>query len=118
MSVGQRVRTVLLRALPSGQVGIDRVATRLAMSRRSLQRHLQAEGLSYQLVLRETRLSLARHYLSKTELPSSEISFLLGFDEPNSFYRAFRQWTGHTPEDSRLHGRASLADTASSALDA
>ena len=101
VTVGQRVRAVLLEALPSGQAGIDRVAARLAMSRRSLQRHLEAEGLSYQQLLREIRLSLAQHYLSKTELPTAEISFLLGFDEPNSFYRAFRQWTGHTPESSR-----------------
>lgn len=101
VSVGYRVRAVLLEALPSGQTDINRVAARLVMSRRSLQRHLEAEGLSYQQLLRETRLLLARHYLSKTELPVAEISFLLGFDEPNSFYRAFRQWTGHTPEGHR-----------------
>lgn len=101
VSVGTRVRAVLLEALPSGQADIDRVAGRLAMSRRSLQRHLEAEGLSYQQLLRETRLSLARHYLMNTGLPVAEISFLLGFDEPNSFYRAFRQWTGHTPEGHR-----------------
>lgn len=105
VSVGQRVRAVLLEALPSGQTGIDRVAARLAMSRRSLQRHLEAEGRSFQQLLRETRLSLAQHYLSKTELPTAEISFLLGFDEPNSFYRAFRNWTGHTPEGSRRLSR-------------
>lgn len=106
VTVGQRVRAVLLEALPSGQTDIDRVAGRLAMSRRTLQRHLEAEGLSYQQLLRETRLSLARHYLSRTELPTAEISFLLGFDEPNSFYRAFRNWTGHTPEISRRLSRA------------
>lgn len=105
VTVGQRVRAVLLEALPSGQTDIDRVATRLAMSRRTLQRHLEAEGLSYQQLLRDTRLSLARHYLSKTELPTAEISFLLGFDEPNSFYRAFRNWTGHTPESTRRLSR-------------
>lgn len=105
VTIGQRVRAVLLEALPSGQTDIDRVAARLAMSRRTLQRHLEAEGLSYQQLLRETRLSLARHYLSKTELPPTEISFLLGFDEPNSFYRAFRNWTGHTPESTRRLSR-------------
>ena len=105
VTIGQRVRAVLLEALPSGQTDIDRVAVRLAMSRRTLQRHLEAEGLSYQQLLRETRLSLARHYLSKTELPTAEISFLLGFDEPNSFYRAFRNWTGHTPESTRRQSR-------------
>lgn len=106
VNVGQRVRAVLLEALPSGQTDIDRVAERLAMSRRSLQRHLEAEGLSYQQLLRETRLSLAQHYLARTELPTAEISFLLGFDEPNSFYRAFRNWTGQTPQVRRRLSRA------------
>lgn len=105
VSVGQRVRAVLLEALPSGQADIDHVASRLAMSRRSLQRHLEAEGCSYQQLLRDTRLSLAQHYLSKTGLSAAEISFLLGFDEPNSFYRAFRNWTGRTPEGSRRLSR-------------
>lgn len=100
-STAQRVRAVLLEALPSGQAGIGAVATRLAMSRRSLQRKLEAEGHSYRQMLRETRLSLAQHYLARTQLPMAEISFLLGFDELNSFYRAFRLWTGRTPESSR-----------------
>ena len=52
-------------------------------------------------LLQETREALARHYLEKTALPVAEISFLLGFDEPNSFYRAFRTWTGTTPERMR-----------------
>lgn len=43
-----------------------------------------------------TREALARHYIEETALPASEISFLLGFDQPNSFYRAFRTWTGGT----------------------
>ena len=30
-----------------------------------------------------------------------EISFLLGFEEPNSFFRAFGEWTGRTPETVR-----------------
>jgi AraC-like DNA-binding protein len=34
-------------------------------------------------------------------LLAAEISFLLGFDEPNSFYRAFRAWTGRTPDSVR-----------------
>jgi AraC-like DNA-binding protein len=54
-------------------------------------RHRNAEG-------DETREALARHYLEKTALPAAEIVFLLGFDEPNSFYRTFRTWTGVTPD--------------------
>lgn len=104
VSVAERVRAVLLEALPSGVIGMETVARRLLMSRRTLQRQLETESTSYLRLLRETRESLARHYLLKTRLPAAEISFLLGFDEPNSFYRAFRDWTGQTPDCVRRQG--------------
>lgn len=93
-----RVRATLLEGLPSGRVAMEDVAARLALSKRTLQRRLEEEGTSYQAVLRATREALALHYLERTELPSAEISFLLGFEEPNSFFRAFSEWTGRTPE--------------------
>jgi len=96
--VGERVRALLLEALPAGQVGIDAVAARLAMSRRTLQRRLGDEGLNFQALVARTREDLARHYLEQTRLSHAEISFLLGFEDPNSFFRAFQSWTGSTPE--------------------
>lgn len=106
VQIGQRVRSVLLEALPGGGVDMEAVARRLGMSRRSLQRHLEYEGLTYKALLQATRQSLAQHYLEKTNLPAAEISFLLGFDEPNSFFRAFRGWTGQTPDGLRQLSRA------------
>lgn len=105
VKVGQRVRSALLEALPGGGVDMEAVARRLGMSRRSLQRHLETEGLTYKGLLQATRRSLAQHYLMKTNLPAAEISFLLGFDEPNSFFRAFRGWTGQTPDNLRRSER-------------
>lgn len=105
VKVGQRVRSVLLEALPGGGVDMRAVARRLGVSRRSLQRHLETEGLTYKALLQATRQSLAQHYLVKTDLPAAEISYLLGFDEPNSFFRAFRGWTGQTPDSLRQSGR-------------
>jgi AraC-like DNA-binding protein len=97
----RRVRAALLEGLPAGLVTMEAVARKLAMSKRTLQRRVVAEGNSYQQILNDTRETLARHYLENTVLPSAEISFLLGFDEPNSFYRAFRGWTGATPDSVR-----------------
>jgi AraC-like DNA-binding protein len=99
--IAERVRAVLLEALPGGQASIDQVAGRLAMSRRTLQRRLGDEGTTYNAIVSRTREDLARHYLTRTRLPCSEISFLLGFDDPNSFFRAFHDWTGQTPEGLR-----------------
>jgi AraC-like DNA-binding protein len=97
----KRVRAALLEGLPSGLVTMEAIARKLAVSKRSLQRRIEAEGASFQKVLRETREALAQHYLTKTVLPVTEISFLLGFDQPSSFYRAFRIWTGTTPDSVR-----------------
>jgi AraC-like DNA-binding protein len=102
----QRVHAVLLESLPSGQASIDHTAQRLAMSKRTLQRRLGEEGLSFQLLVKRTRESLARHYLSKTHLSNGEIAFLLGFEEPNSFFRAIHDWTGQTPERLRRNTAA------------
>lgn len=113
VTVGHRVRAALLEALPSGQGDMDAVSRKLTMSRRTLQRHLDAEGLTFAGLLQETRQSLAQHYLGNTVLPAAEIAFLLGFEEPNSFYRAFRRWTGQTPDATRKQRRAGAERSAS-----
>lgn len=100
-STAKRVRAALHESIPSGLTSMEAIAGKLALSKRTLQRRIEIEGTSFQLLLKETREALARHYLGNTTLPSSEISFLLGYDEPNSFYRAFRRWTGKTPDSVR-----------------
>ncbi|HTP27742.1 MAG TPA: AraC family transcriptional regulator ligand-binding domain-containing protein [Anaeromyxobacteraceae bacterium] len=97
----ERVRSVLLDCLPSGESSIDEVARRLGMSPRTLQRQLADHGVSYRDLVKTTRLNLVQHYLGNTMLSYAEISFLVGFDEPSSFFRAFREWTGTTPEAAR-----------------
>lgn len=97
----EKVRAALLECLPSGRTTMPIVATRLTMSQRTLQRRLQEESTSFQEILSQTRADLARHYLANTEIPNAQIAFLLGFRDTNSFYRAFREWTGTTPETMR-----------------
>ena len=99
--VSDQVRSALLEGLPSGRTSVEATCKRLAMSKRTLQRLLRAEGTTFGAVLKETRHGLALHYLRNTGITSTEIGFLLGFDETSSFYRAFRAWTGSTPEATR-----------------
>lgn len=96
-TTADRVRAVLLEALPSGQYSMELVARRLGLSGRTLQRRLDSEATTFRDVLAETRTELAMHYLTNSSLPVSQIAFLLGFAEPTSFYRAFKNWTGETP---------------------
>lgn len=93
-----KVRAVLFEILPMGRSGIDHVSGMLNMSNRTLQRRLQAEKTNYQRQLNHSRELLARHHLSSSEMGVSEISFLLGYEEPSSFTRAFHTWTGQSPE--------------------
>lgn len=101
----ERVRACLIEMLASGRYSMADVASKLAMSRRTLHRRLQEEETTFQRVLDELREELARHYLSTSDYSSTEIAFLLGYEETNSFYRAFRAWTGQTPEAVRNNGR-------------
>lgn len=97
----ERVRTSLSEMMASGLTGIGDVAGRLAMSPRTLQRKLAAEGTTFQEILNQVRADVATVYLRKTHYSNAEIAFLLGYDDPNSFIRAFHGWTGSTPEASR-----------------
>ncbi|GAB5506105.1 MAG: AraC family transcriptional regulator [Rhizobiaceae bacterium] len=96
-----RVRATLLENLASGLANVDSVAERLRMSRRSLQRRLSEEGLTFQTVLDKARADLALTYLRRGDLSAEEISYLLAYRDPNSFYRAFYSWTGMTPAEAR-----------------
>jgi AraC-like DNA-binding protein len=100
--IAERVRTMLLEGLPAGEVSIQITARRLGLSARTLQRNLKREGSSYKEIVRRTREQLARHYIKNTTLAYPEISFLIGFEEPSSFFRAFREWTGETPDSMRM----------------
>jgi AraC-like DNA-binding protein len=97
-----RVHGVLLELLPAGQSSIEAVADKLAVSKRTLQRRLSEEETNFQNILANVREKLARHYLSNSDMSGAQISFLLGFDDPNSFFRAFHSWTGLTPKQLRV----------------
>lgn len=100
-SAAERVRAALLETLPAGDHTMTTVARHLATSPRTLQRQLQAEGTTFQAVLTGTREHLARHYLTHSTMTTAEIAYLLAYDDTNSFYRAFRTWTGATPDTVR-----------------
>lgn len=97
----ERVRAALLELIPGGLATAEDVARSLAISKRTLQRRLGEEGASFKAVLADVRERLAWHYLDRSDLPYSQIAFLLGYQDPNSFFRAFSTWTGMTPDAAR-----------------
>lgn len=100
-TLAAKVRAALIELLPAGYGSAQGVARHLGISTRTLQRRLGEEGATFQKLLADLREELAHHYLTQSALPLAEIAFLLGYDNANSFHRAFHQWTGRTPLEVR-----------------
>ncbi len=92
-----RVEALLMPILHTGEVRMTMVAEKLGISRQTLFRRLKAEGASFERVLDDLRHRMAVGYLQGRRTTISEASYLVGFSEPAAFIRAFRRWTGVTP---------------------
>ncbi|WP_436640233.1 AraC family transcriptional regulator ligand-binding domain-containing protein [Microbaculum sp. FT89] len=92
------VREEIIQALPSEDgAQLKRVARRLGLSERSLQRYLSEHNTSFQQLFDETRKALAERYLEDPSLSFSEIAYQLGFSAPSAFTRASYRWFGKKP---------------------
>ena len=91
------VRGAIQQRLTGHRPTTDDVARELHMSSRTLQRRLQESGSSFQRVLDEARHQMARYYLRNSVLELNEAAYLLGYEDANSFARAFRSWEGVPP---------------------
>ncbi|HSH90074.1 MAG TPA: AraC family transcriptional regulator [Ramlibacter sp.] len=99
--VTARVRAQLERMLQGDEPTLAAVASELAMSERTLQRRLTTEGQTFRRVLDDMRRDVAQRSLAAGKRNVTELAYLLGFEDSNSFYRSFRRWTGTTPESYR-----------------
>ncbi|MDF3933779.1 AraC family transcriptional regulator [Pseudomonas citronellolis] len=93
----EQVRRSIVRQLPRGEVQQALVAEELGMSVRNLHRHLLRYATTFKELLEETRRQLAFDYLRQSHCSINEVCYRLGFNEPSSFNRAFRRWTGQSP---------------------
>ncbi|MFC4343800.1 AraC family transcriptional regulator [Cupriavidus numazuensis] len=80
---------------------VDGLAERMGVSVRTLYRRLSAEGTSYQAIVDDVRLRLARQYLEHTSMTIEQIAERLGFSDASNFRKAFKRWTGSAPSDQR-----------------
>lgn len=96
-SFREQVKGTLKRLLAGERPGIEHVARELRLSKRTLQRRLTEDGISFQQLMEEARRELARHYLLHSSLELNETAYLLGYVDANSFFRAFHEWEGTSP---------------------
>lgn len=96
-TLAQAVRCVLTAQFGRGDLSEEGVAQQLSMGPRTLQRALSAEGTSFRKIRVQVLEARARMLLTDTDLDIAAIARALGYEEPNSFRRAFRAWTEQTP---------------------
>lgn len=106
LSIVGRLRSLLMEHISNGDFSLEGLASQLAMSPRTLQRKLAAEGKSFSQVLECMRMELAEQHLRYTDASIMEISLLLGFSQASAFSHAFRQARGMSPLDYRKTQRA------------
>ena len=102
------LREYLQTAVTRQRCKAERVARLRLVNRRTLSRHLRAEGTSFRCLANEAQFRVAKHLLADTSMAIGQISAALDFSEPAAFTHAFRRWSGVTPSTWR---RASRPET-------
>jgi AraC-like DNA-binding protein len=105
----QRARQIVRMLLPGGLCSVDQVAQHLGMHRRTLNRHLAAEGESVSTIINAVRAELAEEYLANSKRRLYEVAELLGFSSAADFSRWFRSQFGKTPSGWAAQYRESKA---------
>ncbi len=103
-----KVEALLLPALHRGHPDADTIASQLGFHRHTLFRKLKEEGTTFSAVRDGLRERTAKAYLEGGKASVNETAYLVGFSDPAAFSRAFKRWTGLTPNDFRKT-RASAA---------
>ncbi|MCE0768093.1 AraC family transcriptional regulator [Pseudonocardia kujensis] len=96
-TVAGRVRGALARSLGSAPPQVGDVARLLRLHPRTLQRHLAAEGTTFERVLDEVRRDAAHRLITTTDLPFGQVTAMLGLAAQSGLTRAVRRWFGTTP---------------------
>jgi AraC-like DNA-binding protein len=100
-SLKEQVKGILKKLLAGQRPRLEDVAVELSVGTRTLQRRLLAERITFQTLVEEARRELAQHYLLQSSIELNETAYLLGYEDPNSFFRAFHRWEGTSPGEWR-----------------
>jgi len=100
-STSDAVARLIRRMLPTGSLELDLVADQLAQNRRTLQRHLAAQGTSFAALVDDVRRDEAERYLRDTDMPLAQLAGVLGLSEQSALTRACRRWFGAAPSHLR-----------------
>jgi AraC-like DNA-binding protein len=110
----EQVRWLIRARLADPDLSVEQIAALTGLSRRSLNRRLEARGVTVASLLRSVRFAIAQQLLVESETPLSEVAAAIGYAEPSIFSTAFRRWSGVSPREWRKqHGRGWAPPSAS-----
>ena len=84
------------------RIGSETLADSLRISPTTLRRRLSRDNMSYQTILDAVRRHRCEEHLADDWVRGKRLAWDLGYAEVNSFYRAFRRWTGRNYSDVKL----------------
>ena len=92
------LRQVIQSFSTNNYPNLKQVSDITGMSSRTLQRRLKEAGISYTEIINQIQFERAKNLLKESNLTLREISELLGYSTQGHFSRAFKRWTGITPQ--------------------
>jgi AraC-like DNA-binding protein len=96
-SLAEDLRRVLRTELLRGTCSANSIARLFSMHRRTMNRHLNAEGLAFRQVANQIRFEIACELLENTDMTLGQVAAALTYSELSAFTRAFRRWSGRSP---------------------
>ncbi len=96
-----RVVEVLQRRIGNSPLSIDHIADEMNLSKRTLQRRLQQQEISFAQLRDQVRFHHSINYLVENVMSIDSISASLDFSDRTSFTNAFKRWTGLSPSTFR-----------------
>jgi AraC-like DNA-binding protein len=106
-SVVQDVRRLALELLPAGQCTAERVASHMGIDRRTMHRHLSAQGTTFSDIMDDVRDELAASYIERSDRPLSVVATLLGFSAQSAFAHWHQSRFGTSASERRQRQTAS-----------
>ena len=118
LNTEEQVKRTLKRSLAGKRPTLQHIAQALGMSARTLQRRLTDANVTFQQLVEDARRELAHHYLEQSIIELNEVAYLLGYEDANSFFRAFQAWEGTSPGEWRARHRTAGVTTTSAVASA
>lgn len=98
-NLSRRVKEQIAAHLHQGVPTPQTIAHDLNLGTRTLQRLLKEDGTSFKDILKLLRQQYAKEKMLNSSASITEIASQLGYEDPNTFSKAFKSWFGLSPSE-------------------